>query len=304
MNTKLLELAEKVKRKEKLDNILDDLMIQKDEMQGQIYDLQAELADEEADVVRLEGFSLQGMWLSLLGKKEEELGAEQQQVKWAQMKLAAADNEMSILKREIAKYEKEMASLGDCEQEYRQELENRINSISSAEDLSEDDKVVIVERLGEIAAREKEINEAVKAGDQSLKIIADIHTDLESAKGWSVADILTDSMIMTLIKRDKMNKAQDSIYRLQHSLKRFKTELCDVEIEADIELVADNFLDIADFWLDGLFVDMAVHSKIDRARISVAKTADRIQAILRKLYEHNNELSAEKQKLNRLLKRT
>ncbi len=301
MNKKLFELSEKVKRKEKLDVILDDLYITKDEMQGRIYDIRADLADEEQDVIHLEGFSLQGLWLGLLGRKDEQLEIEKQDVYNAQLQLAAAENEMAILEKEIARYEDELESLGDCEEEFREELDRRINSISFSRKLSEEDKVVVIEKTGELAAREKEIREAMEAGRQALNVIGDIYASLKSAKDWSVADMLTDSMIMTMVKRDKMHAAQDGIYRLQQSLTHFKSELTDVTVEADISVVTDDFLDIADFWLDGLFIDWMVHDRIKRAESNVADTEKRIKAVMSQLGEKLTEVEQEKRILKKYL---
>ncbi len=301
MNKKLVELSEKVKRKEKIDIILDELMIEKDRIQGRIYDLEARLEQEEIDVVNLEEFSLQNMWFALLGKKDRQLEKEKQEVYDVQMQLASARNQFDIVKREINRYETELDSLGDCEEEYREELEKRINDISFKTDLSEEDRVVILEKLSEIAGEKKEITEAITAGKQSLEIVYEIQNSLKSAKDWSVADMFTDSLIMTIVKRDKMNNAQDGIYRLQHSLTHFKSELTDVSVNADINVVTDSFLDIADYWLDGLFIDWMVHDKIKTAQANIEKTEARINLVLKKLNEQLTRLNSESAKHDNMM---
>ena len=40
--------------------------------------------------------------------------------------------------------------------------------------------------------------------------------------------------------------------------RRFKTELADVEITADLQITVDGFLKFADFFFDGLFTDLSL----------------------------------------------
>ena len=65
-------------------------------------------------------------------------------------------------------------------------------------------------------------------------------------------------LMADLAKYEELDDAQKQIEQLQVELRRFKTELADVEITADLQVTVDSFLKFADFFFDGLFADWAV----------------------------------------------
>ena len=71
-----------------------------------------------------------------------------------------------------------------------------------------------------------------------------------------------------LAKYEELDDAQKQIEQLQVELRRFKTELADVEITADLQVTVDSFLKFADFFFDGLFADWAVLDHINQAPVS------------------------------------
>ena len=72
---------------------------------------------------------------------------------------------------------------------------------------------------------------------------------------------------------------------MQIQLSRFRTELSDVTIHADIQAQVDGFLRFADYFFDGLFVDWMVLDRIQQSEAQVQNTADRIGDVLRRLYD-------------------
>ena len=79
---------------------------------------------------------------------------------------------------------------------------------------------------------------------------------------------------------EKLDDAQEQIEQLQVELRRFKTELSDVEITADLQVTVDSFLKFADFSFDGLFADWAVLDHINQAQTRVENTKDQIKRVL------------------------
>ena len=66
-------------------------------------------------------------------------------------------------------------------------------------------------------------------------------------------------------------------------LRRFKTELADVTIRAEMQVNIDGFLRFADYFFDGLFADWAVLDKIEESQSEVKNVIKQIQAVLDKL---------------------
>jgi len=78
-------------------------------------------------------------------------------------------------------------------------------------------------------------------------------------------------LMADLAKYEELDDAQEQIEQLQVELRRFKTELSDVEITADLQVTVDSFLKFADFFFDGLFADWAVLDHINQAQSRVGK---------------------------------
>ena len=79
---------------------------------------------------------------------------------------------------------------------------------------------------------------------------------------------------------EELDNAQKQVEQLQVELRRFKTELSDVEITADLQVSVDSFLKFADFFFDGLFADWAVLDHINQAQSRVENTKGQIKRVL------------------------
>lgn len=66
-------------------------------------------------------------------------------------------------------------------------------------------------------------------------------------------------------------------------LRRFKTELTDVSIDAEMQVKMDGFLRFADYFFDGLFADWAVMDHIENSQKQVSQTRRQVEEVLASL---------------------
>ena len=129
-------------------------------------------------------------------------------------------------------------------------------------------------RLGELERREaalvrrsREIDEALAAGARAEQLTLEVLDSLSSASTWGLVDMVSDSFFSDMIKYSHIDEAQSRIEALQAQLRRFGTELRDVDGRGmGLNIQIDGFLTFADYFFDNFFVDMAVNSRIDRPR--------------------------------------
>lgn len=133
----------------------------------------------------------------------------------------------------------------------------------------------------ELTARVSEL-EKVKLEEQADVDRLEGHS-LDSAHGWATWDLLGGGLVADLAKHSHLDSAQAAVERLQVELRRFKTELADVTIDADLQVSIDGFLRFADYFFDGLFVDWAVMDRINQSQAAVEETRGRITAVLDRL---------------------
>ena len=108
-------------------------------------------------------------------------------------------------------------------------------------------------------------------------------SSLDSAEGWGTWDLFGGGLISDLAKHSHLDEAQGAIEHLQSELRRFKTELADVTIHADMQVNVDGFLRFADYFFDGLFADWAVLDKISQSQSQVQNTKSQIEGVLSRL---------------------
>ena len=126
-------------------------------------------------------------------------------------------------------------------------------------------------------------------------------SSLDSAEGWGTWDLFGGGLIADLAKHSHLDEAQSSIEYLQSQLRRFKTELADVTIQADMQVNVDGFLRFADYFFDGLFVDWAVMDKISQSQSQVQSTRNQIESVLSRLDSMMNAVEQEQAQVkNRL----
>ena len=108
----------------------------------------------------------------------------------------------------------------------------------------------IEEELAFHGNQQREIKEAINAGNCALRIAEKILEDLDSAKKWSTVDLLGGDLIADMAKHDKINKVQDRIQDLQNALRGFRTKLADVteRISGDLYVEIGDFLHFADYF--------------------------------------------------------
>ena len=125
-----------------------------------------------------------------------------------------------------------------------------------------------------------EIREAIESGARALNSLRQAQEHLEGARGWGMLDMVGGGFLSTMLKQNKMEKAQSCIQQAQDDLRCFSRELQDVDMPS-VEL--GGFITFADYFFDGFLADFMVQQKINQAREQVAQAIDRVEAILREL---------------------
>ncbi len=136
----------------------------------------------------------------------------------------------------------------------------------------------------------REIREAIEAGLVTKNYLVLARESLDSAAGFGIADMLGMDFIGGIGKHMKMRDAQGYLEQAQRQVERFQAELKDVNQVLDMKLTIDGFLSFADFFLDGLFVDFYVQSKISDAKRQVDNGICQVERILDELYQMESRL--------------
>lgn len=234
---------------------------------------------EKEDVAQLEKQSLSTFVQNILGTYDEKLEKEKKEEVNAKVELdraatllESAHELLDILDEEVFRREEELNLL-------REDLMQ--SNPSFREQVTKQEK----EKL-ELEQEEKEINEAIEAGERVLDEINGVLKELDSANSMATWDMFTDSFFIDLMKYDKIDKAEKELAYLERALERYQKELKDVDLETSLAYEELSQMSRAfDIFFDNIFSDWNTRDTI-RRNIAMLEDmnneVDDVQNILRK----------------------
>ena len=246
---------------------------------------------EQIDVERLEKISLTNIFYMIVGKKEGMLHKEKMDAYAAEIKYDSAVQELDLIKEDIRRMEAQLREISRYEQQYEILLKEKEAKIKEFDADSADKILQLEERIIIQKNQKKEIGEAISAGSRALSYTESVISSLDSAESWGTWDLFGGGLISDIAKHSHLDDAQNKVQNLQSELRRFKTELADVTIDADVQVNIDGFLRFADYFFDGLFADWTVLDKISQSKSSIHNTRYQIETVISKL--RNIEVSAD-----------
>ena len=131
---------------------------------------------------------------------------------------------------------------------------------------------------------QREIREAVQAGEAALRSLERAKEKMGSAKNWGIFDMMGGGLFSSLFKHSKIDRASADIEEAKRQLAVFKRELEDVSISEDFSVGIGDGLRFIDTFLDNVFADVVVQSRINSAIERLDKVSGQVRGILTKLY--------------------
>ena len=284
MHDDLFALQQKVAQKPLLESKLYELHTQRRQYDNQVISLRVASRKEQEDVEKLEGRSLANYFYKVIGKLDDKLDQERKEAYAAKVKLDAAERELAGIESDIKEMQEQITDVLVAETRYKDALELKRRQLKDSGTQVADRILSMEERIAALQAQKQEIKEAISAGYSARSTADRILSELEDADGWNTWDMFGGGGIIThMAKHSHLDEAQDLVSDLQSKLRRFKTELADIQITANMQVNVDGFLRFADYFFDGLFADWAVGDKINQSMNSVSSTKSQISRTLDKL---------------------
>lgn len=276
----LRKLLAQCTRKQKLKAMAEELHAQRDTYTAQVQALKQKFQEEQEDVERLEGRSLSSFFYNVIGKMDEKLTQEKQEAYAARAKYDTAARELEGIQEDLRRCEAELDSLRDCETRYATVLQEKTQAVKAAGGSTAEQILALEGRACFLTSQERELEEACAAGSAALATTEKIADSLHNAKNWGTWDLVGGGMFADLAKHSHLDEAQAYVELLQSQLRRFKTELADVTIDANFQVNVDGFLRVADYLFDGIFADWTVLDKIQKSQRQIQNTRAQICQVL------------------------
>ena len=286
---RLKELHRQKLQKKRLQAMELELERQRAEAGKKAAELNEIKKKEQADVDKLEGKSIKALFATLAGNKEEKLSQERQEAYAAAMKYDAAQRDLQGIMRDLEHCKIELEKIEGIEEEYEHLLEERKNSIKQEASRRTNEVLVLEKQMEDLSHEIVELEEALDVGYRAFDFVEAIISDLQEAYNWAETDIYVNSYWIDVQKHAHINSAQDVIQDLRDELRRFKTELADVNIEGDIQIEMDDFSEFADWFFDNIFTDWEMKDKIANSLSQAEETRGQIVSAINLLKDMRDE---------------
>lgn len=290
----LRQLQIQAASKNRLETVLKELQNQKRVLEERVEELSAQKNKEQLEVDRLEKRSLANYFYQVVGKLDEKLTKEKQEAYEAAVKYDAAYSELQQIEADIRARELEYGKIRRSKERYQEVLKEKKEALKLS-GVPEADEIFRLEaQITSLDVQMRELDEAVWEGQKAGQIADRILKSLSDAEGWGTWDMLGGGLLADMAKHSHLDEAQDQVECLQSALRRFKTELADVKVIADMQVNIDGFLRFADYFFDGLFADWTVMSKISDAKKQVENVKNQINMLLYKLDRSRKSVTEER----------
>jgi len=193
-----------------------------------------------------------------------------------------SDRELAHLQHEIARFEAEVADLGNTNAALisaRAALTAEMQTAYPhlAHELSE-----LESEAAEMRSSLIELREAASAGERALEQLSKLEGQLRKAKSASTYDTwLGGGMLASMYKRDQIKMSSELSRSVAQAMAAFDRELGDTQVDGiTVELdlaLANNFFDV---WFDNFFTDLRIQANIKSAQADAASVRARVDEIL------------------------
>lgn len=275
-----------------------------DGAEAEVTKLAEVMSGEQRDVRRYEG----GVWAflyDLFADRQARLSKEQREAAEAQLRLEEATALRDRLRTEAASIDQRLSALGGAESDLAAARAGKQAMLIAGGDPNARELEEIARQLGLLDAEGRSLDEALAAGARTHTAMGRLVEVLGSARNWGTADILTDSLFTSWIKREKLDDARNLAAAAQAELTAFRQELGDIgiQIHAEVAVLADHhrFLDT---WFDNIFSDLSVQSRIKQAQEStdtvfaeIGRNLEGLRARRTDLLRRSEELSTQRVRL-------
>ena len=272
-------LAQQASFRKRLDQQLDlreTLLLEHESLVQQ-------LKKEEKDVEQLEKMTIVRLFHTLKNDTVEKLDEEMQDVLNVKSKIDRMNAEIESLDNKIRNLRNDIDDTAELKQKYQAILGEKKSLIEREHPGVWSDYLNFEDKKQSGINQLKELEEAQKAGEHCLYMVSDVKKSLKSAANWGTYDMLGGGMLATMAKHGHMEEAQNRIHQLSSSLRVFNKELSDVGKNITNEIQLDGFMSFADYFFDGLFVDWAVQSQIEKAQNQIYQLERKIENLLSQL---------------------
>jgi len=289
LQTEIHSILGEINSLEKVQRHLDEINNQISSSNNELLKLDKRIDDELKDIESLEKIGLKSLFTKVLGSKEEQLEIERQEYLQATLKYNELKKTNDLLVYEKELLQKKTRSVTKLKSDLDRLKKQREKEIKRKNGPLANSLFDIADKLERNFILNKELLEAIEAGEKAKASVIRVYNELKSAKQWGHWDMASRGRRANYQKRHAIDRANSFVHKTQQYLRVYEKELRDLGMEVSLRFKLQNFHSFLDFFFDNLISDWIVQQKINHTINNVLKTKDEIESI-------NASLNREQQK--------
>ena len=291
INKKLEKLKEFIKLKISLKEEVNILEVQLEKDEKKLYDLEKDLKKEKKDVDNLNKFSVSNIIATVLNNKENKLEKEEQEYLIVKSKYDELLANINILKKDLVSKRNKLKTLDNCEEEYNKVINEKIKLIKDYGSYDAKEKILNLDkRINNIINESRKIKEVYEVGKKLIREVSYAKDELKNAKNWGILDIVGGDMMSSIVKHNKIKKANDKFYKIIELISSFNKELGDIKLN---NISFSTITVTLDLFLDNIFTDISVQNKINDALNSIEEVKIKVERVMNELQRRYDSLEIE-----------
>lgn len=304
-NAKLVELFEKIQRKNHLEAVLKELRENIAQLEPEVRKLMTQMYIEQEDVDKIEGNGLKSFFYSLTGRKHDIIDKERQEAYDAKKKYDAANFQLETMKNDLKRYIDEYNEVRYLEPEYEKAIKEKIELIKAkggieTEKIAEFDKQIdeIIGKNNSIREERTVVGNADSMGRRIISLLSEAEKMAKiDAAGFGGGRSSYGEMKFEREKREKLRDAEYQIGKLSGEVDRINYRLKESNIDTDILNSIGVLAKNADIYLDDIFTNISVATKIGKTIGKIESVCVQLGGIINLL---NNRISENEGKMNKI----
>ena len=297
IDLELTNLRLQVAEEKKLKNTIKELSRQILQRQSAVMTCKSDFLTEQADVDALENLSFTSFFAAIHGNKEERLEKERREALTAKAFYDAACFDLEDLKRRLECANVRIAELVGSKNKLSELLVEKTKLMFAMAGGSAESLLELEDAISACIAQQKELSEAIEAGEHAISALQTMIATLESAAGMGMWDMIGGGMFTTMLKHEKLDEVRGHADTVRRAMSYFQTELSDVSFLEIPDLQLSEFTVFADYFCDNIFVDMFVQNQINATQDNANKTLEGIEELVEELSAQLEESKMDQQDL-------
>jgi len=251
---------------------------------------------EDADVEKLESFSGARIWAMLKRTRDADLARESAEAEAARGKAAEAKLRYDSARAAHDDLQRRLDATTHVDADLAAAMRAKEEFLISSGSPQAVRLTEIAAERGRLQSEQKELAEAIQAGQRAQTKLDALNHELSTASGWSTYDtFFGGGLISSAIKHDHMDAAADLSRAADRALSDYRRELGDVDMAGvDGSLAMSSGTRFLDVWFDNIFTDLHVRSMIKDAQQKAATIGTQVSLSLtacqRRLRETRTQL--------------